>query len=213
MECKLYVRKVKLSPSVFIAHAKALEVGNAKYPVRRIVCKTFTVPAGNLNFTQENVFAGQLPTRVVVGMVDNDAFNGVYDKNPFNFKHYDLTSLKLYLDGHEAHSIKPIEMNFATHQYINGYLSLFSGVGKLRRDEGNEISRDDYVSGYTLFAFDLSPDLSEDKYFQLVKEGSVRLDVKFTNALPNTINVIIYAVFESIIEIDSNRNVLFDYTN
>ena len=74
LECKLYVRKVKISPSVFIAHNKALEVGNAKYPIRRAVCKTYTIPAGNLNHTQENLFTGQLPTRIVIGCVDNDCF-------------------------------------------------------------------------------------------------------------------------------------------
>ena len=72
-DCKLFVRKIKLSPSVFVAHAKALEVGNAKYPIRRVICKTFTVPRGNLDFSQENLFAGQLPTRLVIGCVDNDA--------------------------------------------------------------------------------------------------------------------------------------------
>ena len=146
-------------------------------------------------------------------MVDNDTFNGVYNKNPYNFKHYDLSSLRLYLDGQASHSIKPIEMNVAEHQYISGYLSLFSGLGKLNRDEGNEITRDDYVAGYTLFAFDLSPDLSEDKYFQLSMDGTLRLDLKFANPLPNTINIVMYAEFESIIEIDRNRNVLFDYVN
>jgi len=40
----LYIRKVKLSPSVFLAHAKALESTNAKYPVRRVICKSITVP-------------------------------------------------------------------------------------------------------------------------------------------------------------------------
>ena len=88
VDCKLYIRKVKLSPSVFVAHAKAFENGNAKYPIRRVICKTFTVPAGNLNCSQENLFAGQLPLRLVIGCVDNDAFNGSYVKNPFNFKHY-----------------------------------------------------------------------------------------------------------------------------
>jgi len=42
----MFVRKVKLSQSVFLAHAKALENGTAKYPIRRVVCKTFTVPNG-----------------------------------------------------------------------------------------------------------------------------------------------------------------------
>ena len=27
------------SPSVFVAHAKALEKGNAKYPIKRTICK------------------------------------------------------------------------------------------------------------------------------------------------------------------------------
>ena len=34
VECKLYVHKVKLSPSLLVALAKAWEIGNAKYPIR-----------------------------------------------------------------------------------------------------------------------------------------------------------------------------------
>ena len=45
----LLVRKVQLSPSVFSAQAKALESGFAKYSIRRFVCKTYTIPAGNLD--------------------------------------------------------------------------------------------------------------------------------------------------------------------
>ena len=43
----LLVHKVQLSPSVFLAHAIALASGIAKYPIRRVVCKTYTIPAGN----------------------------------------------------------------------------------------------------------------------------------------------------------------------
>ena len=46
-------RKVKISPSVYLAHAKTMESGMAKYPLRRVVCETFTVPAGYLNASQE----------------------------------------------------------------------------------------------------------------------------------------------------------------
>ena len=41
----LLVRKVQLSPLVFLAHAKALGYGLAKYPIKRVVCKTYTIPA------------------------------------------------------------------------------------------------------------------------------------------------------------------------
>ena len=69
-----------------------------------------------------------------------------------------------------------------------------------------------YARGYTLYAFDLTPDLGEDDHFNLVREGNVRIDMKFSVALPNTINVIVYAEFENIIEIDRTRNVKFDYS-
>lgn len=210
--CKIYVRKVKLSPSVFVAHAKALEVGNAKYPIRRVVCKTFTVPRGNLDFSQENLFTGQLPTRLVLGCVDNDAYNGSYAKSPFNFKHFRMSQLKVFLDGQQQ-QIRPLELNYANNGYLAGYMTLFSGTGKQFRDEGCEIQRDEYPGGYALYAFDLTPDMAEEGHFNLIKEGNVRVDVKFDVGLPNTINVIAYAEFENIIEIDRSKNVIFDYSN
>ena len=212
LECKVYVRKIKLSPNVLVAHARALEVGNAKYPIRRAVCKTFTVPQGNLNFSQENLFTGQMPTRIVLGCVDNDAYNGVYDKSPFNFKHLNLSQLKIYLDGQQQ-QIRPLELNYAARNYLAGYMSLFSGTGKQFQDEGCHINREEYSGGYALYAFDLTPDIAEGDHFNLIKEGNVRVDVKFSEALPNTINVIAYGEFENIIEIDRTKNVLFDYSN
>ena len=37
IHASMFVRKVKLMPSVFLAHAKTLENGTAKYPIRRVV--------------------------------------------------------------------------------------------------------------------------------------------------------------------------------
>ena len=74
-------------------------MGNAKYPIRRAICKTFTVPRGNLDVNQENLFSGQLPMRIVIGCVDNNSFNGAFHKNLFNFRHFNLTQLKIYLVG------------------------------------------------------------------------------------------------------------------
>ena len=77
-----YCRKVKPSDAVRLAHAKALQLGTAKYPFFRVEVKTFTIPQGNLISTKENLFLGQLPKRVIVGCIDNDAFNGTLAKNP-----------------------------------------------------------------------------------------------------------------------------------
>ena len=50
----LFVRKCKLNPAVELAHAKALEKGTAKYPMKRVVLKTFSIPRGNLSAVQDN---------------------------------------------------------------------------------------------------------------------------------------------------------------
>ena len=52
---------------------------------------------------------------------------------------------------------------------------MFAGIGKLCKDEGLYISREDYSAGYTLYAFDLT------------------------------------AEFENVIEVDCDRNVVFDF--
>ena len=72
----MFVRKVKLMPSVFLAHVKALERGTSKYPISRVVCKLFAIPQNYLDVNHEKLFSGQLPARIVVGLVDNRAFNG-----------------------------------------------------------------------------------------------------------------------------------------
>ena len=79
-------------------------------------------------------------------------------------------------------------------------MSLFSGTGKENRDEGNDIGRDDYPNGYALYAFDLSSDLAEEGHFNLVKQGTVRVELKFGTALANTVTVVAYAEFENVIE-------------
>ena len=81
----MIIRKVKVSPSVYLAHAKTLETGMAKYPIRRVICKAFTIPAGYLDSSQEKLFSGQLPARLVVGCVDNRAFNGGLRKKSVQF--------------------------------------------------------------------------------------------------------------------------------
>ena len=71
----LSLRNVVLSASLYIVHAKALESGLAKYPIRQVVCKTCTIQIRNLHGNHELIFTGRLPLQVVIVCVDNGAFN------------------------------------------------------------------------------------------------------------------------------------------
>ena len=214
-EATLYVRKVKVNPKVSMAHIKALEHGNAKYPVRRVETKTFSVPAGDLDARHPNLFLGQRPKRLVVGIVDNDALNGSSLKSPFNFKNYKMNFVAVKVDGVQVPT-KAYTPNFDNKGgCIRSYLSLFNDTGKLGLDVGNGISRSDYVGdGYALHVFDLTPDMNcESGQLSLREKGTVGLEIHFAQALPNTVNVVVYSEFDNLIEIDRNRRVIFDYAS
>jgi len=182
VQASMFVRKVKLMPSV--AHAKTLERSPAKYPIRRVVCKSFTIPQNYLDVSHEKLFFGQLPTRVVIGLVDNRAYNGDRQRNPFNFQHFNLNEIAVYLDSQQQHAVRPVQPDYEHGLYIRAYNSMFAGTGKVCKDDGLYISREDYSAGYALYAFDLTADLGEEDHFSLVRQGSVRLSLKFRRRSP-----------------------------
>jgi hypothetical protein len=63
-------------------------------------------------------------------------------------------------------------------------------------------SKEFYAKGNTLFGFDLTPDMSEIGAFQLIKQGNLRVEIHFAEALTATINVIMYAEFDNVIKIE-----------
>ena len=76
----LFVRNVQLSPAVRMGQVKALEKISCKYPIRRVEVKVDTVPRGNMNYVQDNMFLRQLPKRLVTGCMDSDGLNGTITK-------------------------------------------------------------------------------------------------------------------------------------
>ena len=120
IHASLFVRKVKLNPAVALAHEKALEKGTAKYPLKRVVQRTFAIPLGHLGTVQDNLFLTQTPTKLVIGLVSGETFNGRYNRNPFNFQSFQLSYLSLYLDGKQIPA-KALTPNFDRHLYVGSF--------------------------------------------------------------------------------------------
>ncbi|GFU51746.1 uncharacterized protein F54H12.2 [Nephila pilipes] len=72
----LFVRKVKVAPTIAIAHEVALSKGVIKMPIRRTEVKSFALSSGIQSITISNAFIGQLPTRLIMGLVSNTEING-----------------------------------------------------------------------------------------------------------------------------------------
>ena len=216
----LKIRKVKVDQAIRDSTEILLKQTPAIYPVRRVVCKALSIAPGLPNVRLDNIFSGLVPTSFVFGLVDSNAYTGEYGKNPFNFKHYDISTITLSVNGEEI-PFKQLRLKFPnpsdteskkkTVDFIQAYNTLFSGTGKMFSNMGLDITRDDYPHGFTLFAFDLTPDMCNTAdYFNTVQRGTLSVDLTFDKATPEAISMVCYSDFENIIRIDSERNIIYD---
>ena len=116
----LYCRKAVPSNAVQVSHIRAPQNSSAKYPTRRVEVKSFTVRRGTYSISKENLFLGQLPWRIVFGLVENEAFNRAIGKNSFNFKHCSVNFVFLYRDGEQIPS-NPLQLNYSQNRYIRSF--------------------------------------------------------------------------------------------
>ena len=212
LDAALCIRKIKLNPSILIAHSKTLLRCSAKYPITRVDVKTTTLAAGLRSYTIDNLINGQLPKRIILGLVNNKAANGDFKTNPFNFEHFNLNYLCLYVNGHQVPS-KALQPDYGNSLYAESYNTLFKGTGIHYSNHTHSISKEDYPGGYALYCFDLTQDLAAHlpTHWNLVRHGSIRVDLGLADALTEPVNLIFYAEFDNIIEIDQRRNVSADY--
>jgi hypothetical protein len=205
-KASLLVRKVKIASQVLAAHAKALAQATAKYPITTVETKILTIPNQFRSVSFDNISLGTLPKRVVIGMVDGDSYNGSYNKNCFNFKHFNLNKIALSVDGTDT-PYSPIETNFGDSLVAKAYYSLFNGVDRAPLNSGNFISKTEYCNGYTFFAFDLTPDKAQGDHFNLIRKGNLRLNLSFAESVTSSVHVIVYMEFDDLLEISAERTV------
>ena len=212
LDMRWFVRKVKIQDSLSLAMEQIMrEQGlSAKYPIRRVKMVSRHIATGTRSVMENNIFNGQLPRRIIFGLVSANSFNGTYANSPLNFKNFDMSEVSVWV-GDQQHG--PIRMNYSCNSYTIPFEMLFHGCNLAKEDRGNSVSYSSYKNGYCLYAFDLTPDNSDSSALQLLKDGSVNIEMRFNAALANDgAELIVYGEFDNLITIDWNRNIFFDYS-
>ena len=214
LKCKILIEdmsisvcKVTVNPGVLIGHANMLKTHNAKYPFQRTEIRTYAVPAMNMSDTIEDIYKSIIPSKLVVGFVDQAAYHGEFSSNPLKFDHFDISSICLYVDGVSTPT-NPMKLDIENGIYLEAITSIYRTVGKLFENTDIPIDRKTWAAGLAFFAFDLDPTAPADlRFIGTPKFGHTRLNFTFKNKLQRSITAIMYAVFPSRVEIDEARNV------
>ena len=206
------VRKAKLVPSFVESIEQMLHKQGEQivYPMRDCRVTTKTYSGYGADIIEDNLFHGVLPNRIIIGILDNEAYRGSYSRNPFNFIHNDLQEIGLFLNG-VPHPIPMTAMDFtakSTHRILHHmYDSLQSsnpGTNAVN------ITKKEFDDGFTLFSFDMSSDQYGGLNHQslLNQPANIRLHLRFAQGnATKLITLVIYYEMMSRMTVNSSRQV------
>ncbi len=200
----LRVPLVKPSASLLIAQSQILNDHPAIYPYMGSVIKSYSVSRGERAVVKSDLFNGDVPSELIIGMVSTESYMGNYNTNPFLFKSFNCNYLAFQLDGQNL-PFSPLNPNFdsddvAGSNIASTFSTLFLG------DDKPNISRNEFLEGYSIFKLEITK--SRKGTLTPQKRGFTKLEIHFEKELPEPITILVYGKFQSMIKIDKARNII-----
>lgn len=193
---------------------RLMEGEKVKYVLRHVDMKFFTKGSERADISIPNLCSGVLPSKIVFGLVETNAFNGNLNKNPFNFKPFNLIEMSLQKSGMDI-PFKPLKVNFDKDEpsVLMGYFQLMHSIGMYNTNKTNGLKiRDDYCGAKNLYAVNLSQDFSHgNSHLNLLEEGSLGLTLRLKEGLNTSVTVVVYMVYPSAtLEINQQREIFYN---
>lgn len=207
--CILYLRRVKVISHISLAHEQGLMNQNALYPFERTEMQNIILSQGVQSKNIEGFTHGKLPKFIMLGFVNHRSFNGDHHSSPFQFQGFTVSHLGLKKGGESvSHSAFTPDNNSFVREYLHYLRSCQSAS---QSGSVPQLSYPLFANDNTVFAFDLTPEGAALWYGQ--KEGNLRLEIRFRQALHEPVSLIVMCVYDSLIEVTKHREILIDYSS
>ena len=213
VKIRLLLCQVKVNEDVYRDLALKMNKSIVSYPNRAKRSADLQPGCHRTPLRDQQPVQNRTPNLIIVGLVEAAAFNGNVQKNPFAFQKFNLRSIKQLVKG-EEYPYETLELAHDSDQLdMRGYHRFLEATSCLRKSKGNMVTRKECGQGraFTLFAFDnaanghlhspvLNPKLS----------GELQLMLHFGADPAVNVTVIVYGEFENLLEVDSNKAVLYN---
>ena len=207
------MRKIQLPAALSTSIEASLAAGNrARYPLIRSEIKTYAIPQNTLSQKWNNIFLGQMPNTVCVGLVAEEAYQGKFDLNPFNFKPFKVADCHFTISGvsypTEHYKFSKAKRHKAANRRT--YRLMCDALGPGRANAGHQITEERYASGCRFYGYDFSPENCRAFHRHEHETGTFSVDFTFGEKLEQNVMCIIYATFNDEFQISQDRSL---YTN
>ena len=159
--------------------------------------KTFAVPEGSVELKQHNLFFGnRLPDRVYLAFVEQDAYNGNMNKNPYVFENAEMSEASLIVNGVCEPSPPYVYEKGANEKDLYFNFLENTGTSPFEMDSVN-VTLEDFNNGYFIIPFDRSPTKDNGLYTNKSDGGNMTINVKCRNPLKKNFMVLVFASYDS----------------
>ncbi|EFO89372.1 hypothetical protein CRE_20529 [Caenorhabditis remanei] len=192
--------------------AAVIEHKLIQYPMISSQVRSFYIEPNRLDAPANTLFTSKMPRRIFLGLVDAEAYNGSYEKSPFNFQPHGITDIHIDYCGMSVPG-RPFSLDFTKNKFIEAYIQLQETLGHTRNNFScNSISTKMFKEdGYTIFGFELSPVAQDNSLFELVRQTNISVRLNFRDKTPEGgLYCVVYAEFDQIFSLDALRNPIID---
>jgi hypothetical protein len=163
------------------------------YPFTKTVLRRMPVGFLDSTYTFNVERGGLIPKQIIFFATKASAADGDYTQNPYNFEHFDIGRVDLRVNG-KLIPAQGLTFDFSsTPPKINDMLAeLYSNIGVFRTDRGCSVSREGYMAGQFMIAYDLTPDKCNGKHLHRSEMGTCSADFSWNT--PLTYPIVIYAL-------------------
>lgn len=205
-EVKLILRHIHVKDAVLKGIERTLMKTPANYPLCQPHMTNYLVPAATTSWVQDNVFNGKVPNRLFFALVDNSAFNGSSEQNPFNFVHGSVSGVQVTVNNQEV--TPPLRLDYDDNDYFDAYSRLLTTLG----NSASLVDYERFNQGSAIYGFDLTPKGNcADEQYLLKREGNLRISINFATAVVSLMNIVVLGEFDRTIKIDSHKNIIRDW--
>ena len=210
--CELLTRLVDMDEEI-TAEIDSVSISGRSmlYPVCRVKMMYYSCGANIVDLSNFNLLTMEgnlLPRRIIVVMVREDAVHGNYNRDPFNYQHFNLAEFSLKV-GSEQIPLPELKCNMDddSNDILRPLFSALLANHSLFSNEELGINPSNYRNGNVFLAWDLSQ-MPPGQSFEMTQEKPVSLILKLRRANNFVINVIVYSEYDSEIEMMNNRKVI-----
>ena len=203
------VNQFEMEPEIVSEWDSKLARGEyARYLISRLTLKSQQIMGGVEYYRSNNCFRGVLPNQIVIAFQPTAAFSGNSNTDCQRYFHHHVQQVTVYMNNQTI--VSPLEpVNWDTGDSRQAYRDFMDNMGihqAMVAPTGLSYPR--YVSGTTLWSFDLTRAMSSGTALEKPRKGLLDFQVKFARATPvGGLTAVIWAYHTDNIFVDGDKEV------